>query len=75
MMSQDSCYQVDDHAMHPTYSGDVEFQSDDATSLQSANTGPIGKLLFIFFCQREILIIENCIVVFNQLLLIYIFQK
>ena len=47
MMPQDSGYQVDDNTMHPTYSGDAEFQIGDATSLQSANTGPIGKLLLI----------------------------
>ena len=60
MMSQDSCYQVDDNVMQPTYSGDVEFQNDDSMSLQNANTGPIGKLLLYLFVKghaREILTI------------------
>ena len=60
VMSQDSCYQVDDNAMQPTYSGDVEFQNDDSMSLQNANTGPIGKLLLYLFVKghdREILTI------------------
>ena len=76
MMPQDSGYQIDDNTMHPTYSGDAEFQIGDAT-LQSANTGPIGKLFLISVKghAREIVTIGIVLWHFYQLLFIYIFQK